>query len=444
MSKEIKLSDHFTYGKLLRFTAPSITMMVITSIYSVVDGLFVSNLVGDLALSAVNIMFPVSMIIGAFGFMLGAGGSALVARTLGEGRKELADRYFSMIVWVLVIVGLALSVLGALLAEPIARLAGASELLLKDCVAYGRVLLGGSVIFMLQTSFQSFFIVAERPKLGLAFSIASGVTNVVMDYVLIAVADLGIVGAAWGTVLGCCVGGLIPLGCFLFRREGLRLTATRFYGRQLLDACVNGSSELMSNISSSIVGILYNIQLMRMIGEAGVAAYSVMMYVDFVFVATFLGFSMGGAPIVSFHYGAGNQTELQNVFRKSMAVTGLTSLSMAAVSELLSRPLAAAFVGYDPALLEMTVHGFRIFAISYLFCGIGIFASSFFTALCNGIISAVISFFRSFLLRGGMALLMPLIFDLDGIWAAVVVAEALGALISIGFLAGQRKRYGYL
>lgn len=445
MSKGIKLSDHFTYGKLLRFTAPSIVMMVITSVYSVVDGLFVSNLVGDLALSAVNIVFPVSMIIGAFGFMLGSGGSAIVARTLGEGKAELANRYFSLIIYTILALGAALSLLGAVFVEDIARLAGASDLILADCVAYGRVLLGGSLIFMLQTSFQSFFIVAERPQLGLAFSVASGVTNMVMDYVLIAVADMGIAGAAWATVLGYCVGGLIPLAYFLsVRREGLRLTGTQFYGRQLMAACANGSSELMSNISSSVVGILYNIQLMRMIGETGVAAYSVMMYVDFAFVAALLGFSMGGAPIVSYHYGAGNHDELKNIFRKSMAVTGAASIIMVAASELLGRPMAFAFVGYDQELLEMTVHGFRIFALSYFFCGVSIFASSFFTALCNGLISAVISFVRSFLLRGGMVLLLPLLFDLDGIWAAVVVAEAVGAAISAVFLITQRKRYRYL
>ena len=442
---QIKLSDHFSYGRLLRFTLPSIIMMVISSIYSVVDGLFVSNLVGDLALSSVNIVFPVAMIVGSFGFMLGTGGSAIVARTMGEGDQPLANRYFSMIIYAVVVLGAVLSTVCVIYMEPIARFAGASDALIGDCVVYGRILLAGSVPFMLQTSFQSFFVVAEKPHLGLALSIAAGVTNMVMDYVLIVVCDLGVAGAAIATVMGYCVGGVLPLLYFLRpKREGIRLTRTRFYGKQLLHACTNGSSELMSNISSSVVGILYNIQLMRLIGEQGVAAYSVMMYVDFVFVATFLGFSIGSAPIVSYHYGAGNHPELKNVFRKSMTVILCTSVAMVILSELLSRPLSSAFVGYNAELLEMTVHGFRLFALCYLFCGINIYASSFFTALCNGALSALISFLRSLLLRGGMVLLMPILFGLDGIWTAVIAAEGLGAVVSLGLLYAKRRQYQYL
>ena len=442
---QIKLSDHFSYGRLLRFTLPSIIMMVISSIYSVVDGLFVSNLVGDLALSSVNIVFPVAMIVGSFGFMLGTGGSAIVARTMGEGDQPLANRYFSMIIYAVVVLGAVLSTVCVIYMEPIARFAGASDALIGDCVVYGRILLAGSVPFMLQTSFQSFFVVAEKPHLGLALSIAAGVTNMVMDYVLIAVCDLGVAGAAIATVMGYCVGGVLPLLYFLRpKHEGIRLTRTRFYGKQLLHACTNGSSELMSNISSSIVGILYNIQLMCLIGEQGVAAYSVMMYVDFVFVATFLGFSIGSAPIVSYHYGAGNHPELKNVFRKSMTVILCTSVAMVILSELLSRPLSSAFVGYNAELLEMTVHGFRLFALCYLFCGINIYASSFFTALCNGALSALISFLRSLLLRGGMVLLMPILFGLDGIWTAVIAAEGLGAVVSLGLLYAKRRQYQYL
>lgn len=442
---QIKLSDHFSYSRLLRFTLPSIIMMVISSVYSVVDGLFVSNLIGDLALSSVNIVFPVAMIVGSFGFMLGTGGSAIVARTMGEGDQALANRYFSMIIYAVVLLGAVLSAVCVIYMEPIARFAGASDALIGDCVVYGRILLAGSVPFMLQTSFQSFFVVAEKPHLGLMLSIAAGVTNMVMDYVLIAVCGLGVAGAAIATVMGYCVGGVLPLLYFLSpKRGGIRLTRTRFYGKQLLNACTNGSSELMSNISSSVVGILYNVQLMRLIGEQGVAAYSVMMYVDFVFIATFLGFSIGSAPIVSYHYGAGNQLELKNVFRKSMTVILCTSAAMVILSELLSRPLSSAFVGYNAELLEMTVHGFRLFALCYLFCGINIYASSFFTALCNGALSALISFLRSLLLRGGMVLLMPVLFDLDGIWTAVIAAEALGAVVSLSLLYAKRKHYQYL
>lgn len=441
----IKLSDHFTYGKLLRFTLPSIIMMIFTSVYSVVDGLFVSNLVGQNALSAVNIIFPVSMILSAAGFMLGSGGSAVVARTMGEGKRELADQYFSMIVLVVLGLGLVFSVGGALLIEPIARLAGSSDLLMDDCVAYGRILLGGSVVFMLQVAFQVFFVTAELPKMGLFFSLAAGCTNIVMDYVLIGPMDMGIAGAAWGTVLSYAVGGLLPLLYFLKPPRGaLRLCKTKLYLRELKNACANGSSELMSNLSASVVSILFNLQLMRIIGESGVAAYSVMMYVDFAFAAVFLGFSMGVGPVISFHFGADDREELKNVFRKSMAVIIFASVSMVALSELLARPLAAAFVGYSPELLEMTVHGFRIFALSYLFVGFGIFGSGFFTDLCNGPVSALISFLRTFLFRGGMVLLLPLVLDLDGIWLAVVVADGMGAAVALGLIWGYRKRYHYL
>lgn len=441
----IKLSDHFTYSKLLRFTLPSIVMMIFTSVYSVVDGLFVSNLVGQNALSAVNIIFPVSMILSAAGFMLGSGGSAVVARTMGEGRRELANRYFSMIVLVVLGLGLVFSVGGALLIEPIARLAGASDLLMDDCVAYGRILLGGSAVFMLQMAFQIFFVTAELPKMGLFFSLAAGCTNIVMDYVLIEPMDMGIAGAAWGTVLSYAVGGLLPLLYFLKPPRGaLRLCRTKLYLRELKNACANGSSELMSNLSASVVSILFNLQLMRIIGESGVAAYSVMMYVDFAFAAVFLGFSMGVGPIISFHFGADNWEELKNVFCKSIAIIGLASVSMVVLSELLARPLTAAFVGYSPELLEMTVHGFRIFALSYLFVGFGIFGSGFFTDLCNGPVSALISFLRTFLFRGGMVLLLPLVLDLNGIWLAVVAADGLGAAVALRLIWRYRKRYHYL
>lgn len=442
--KSIRLSDHFPYSRLLRFTLPSVVMMIFSSIYSVVDGLFVANLIGDLALSAVNIMFPVLMILGAFGFMLGAGGSAIVARTLGEGKNDLASRYFSLFLYCILALGAVFSAASLIWIEPIAKLAGASALLMDDCLAYGRVLLGGTILFMLQTSFHSFFVVAERPHLGLALSIAAGVTNMALDYVFIGALDMGIAGAAWATLAGCLVGGIIPLFYFLSpKRAGLRLTKTQFYGRQLLQACANGSSELLSNIAASVVGILYNHQLMRLIGERGIAAYSVMMYVDFAFAAAFLGFSMGSAPIISYHHGAGNHAELRNVFHKSMVVIGVTSVAMVALSELLSRPIAAAFVGFNPELEEMTVHGFRLFALCYFCNGLNIYASAFFTALCNGVVSALISFLRTFVLRGGLVYLMPALFGLDGIWTAVVAAETIGAMVSVVFLITKRKQYHY-
>ena len=339
---------------------------------------------------------------------------------------------------------MVLSIVTIAFIEPIMRFAGASDLLLPDCIAYGRILLAGSAVFMLQSAFQSFFSAAEKPKLGLLLSLAAGATNIVFDYVFIALLDMGVVGAALATVLGYCVGGVIPVVYFLMpRREGLRLVRTRFYGRQLLHACTNGSSELMSNISASVVGILYNIRLMDLLGEPGVAAHSVMMYVDFVFVAAFLGFSMGSAPIVSYHYGAEDHDELKNIFRRSGVIIAVTSVVMVAASEVLSRPLSAAFVGYSPELLELTTHGFRIFALCYLFCGLNIYASAFFTALCNGALSALIAFTRTLLLRGGLVLVMPLLFGVDGVWWSVAAAELLGAVLSAALLILMRRRYHY-
>ena len=440
----IQLSDHFTYSKLFRFTLPSIVTMIFASIYSVVDGLFVSNLVGENALSAVNIVFPVAMIFGAFGLMFGSGGSAVVARTMGEGRQEDACRYFTLIILCAIGLGAVFSVLGAVFIEPLARLIGASDALIDDCVAYGRVLLAGTVLFIPQMAFQPFFVAAELPQLGLRVSLLSGVTNIVMDFLLMGPMQMGIAGAAWGTILGYFVGSVLPLILFLRPARGrLRLCPTRLYGRVLWESCTNGSSELMSNLSASVVSILFNLQLMRIIGESGVAAYSVMMYVDFAFAATFLGFSMGVAPVVSFHFGAENHSELKNLVKKCLTVVGVCSVCMAALSELLAWPLAKAFVGYSQELMDMTVHGFRIFALSYLFAGLGILGSGLFTALCNGPVSALISFLRAFVFRGGMVLLLPAVLKLDGVWLAVVVADALGALTAGVLIWRYRGRYHY-
>lgn len=441
---KIQLSDHFTYGRLLRFTLPSIIMMIITSIYSIVDGLFVSNLVGELALSAVNIVFPITMIIGSFGFMLGTGGSAVVARTLGEGKEELANRYFSMIITVVVLLGAFLTVLSVIFVEPLVRLAGASDLLMEDSIVYGRIMLAGSVAFMLQTTFQSFFVVAEKPHMGLALTIAAGVTNMVLDYVFIKVMEMGIAGAGLATIIGYAVGGMIPLVYFICKKDnGIRLVRPKFYGNILLKSCTNGSSEMMNTVASSVISMLYNIQLMKVLGESGVAAYSVMMYVDFIFLGAFLGFSMGSAPVVSYHFGADNREELKNIFKKSMYIIGCASVAMVIIAELLSKPLSAIFVGYNGELMKMTVHGFRLFALNYLICGVNVYASAFFTALSNGKISAFISFMRSLILRGGMVLLLPLFWGVDGIWLAVVAAEGISVVISVAFLVAKRKQYHY-
>lgn len=440
----IQLSEHFTYKKLLRFTFPSMVMMIVSSLYMIVDGLFVSNLVGDVAFSAVNIIMPVIMIVGAFGFMLGTGGSAVVAKTMGERKEDLANQYFSMIIAAVAVGAVVLSVICIIFMRPLARAVGASELLLADSVVYGRILMAGSIAFMLQTTFQSFFVVAEKPLMGLGISVAAGITNMFFDWLFIKALGLGLPGAAYATVLGYIVGGGIPLLYFLKgRKGGLRLTKTRFYGRALLNACTNGSSEMMNNIATSVVSALFNIQLMKLMGEAGVAAFGVMMYVDFIFLGTFLGFSVGSAPVISYHYGAGNHGELKSLFKKSLVITGVLSVIMLVSAEFLSAPLSKLFVGYNESLYEITVYGFRLFALNYVFCGLNVFSSAFFTALCNGLISAFLSFMRSFVLRGGLVLVLPLIVGQDGIWLSVAAAELIGAVFSVGFFMTQRKRYHY-
>lgn len=440
----IKLSDHFNYRKLLRFTFPSVIMMIFTSIYGVVDGFFVSNFVGKTPFAAVNFIMPFLMILGAFGFMFGTGGSALVAKTLGEGEQERANRIFSLIVYVSLITGAAVAALGVIFLRPVAVLLGAEGAMLEDCVTYGRIILIATPAFMLQYEFQSFFVTAEKPQLGLAVTVAAGVTNMVLDALLVGVLRMGLVGAATATALSQCVGGIVPLLYFGRNNSSLlRLTRTVFDGRALLKTCLNGSSELMSNISFSLVGMLYNIQLLSYAGEDGVAAYGVLMYVNFIFISTFIGYSVGSAPIVGYNYGSDNKTELRGILKKSFVIIGICSVSMVVAAELLAYPMAMLFVGYDKALLDMTVKGFIISSFSFLFSGIAIYGSSFFTALNDGLTSALISFLRTLVFQIAAVLIFPLIWELDGIWVSIVAAELMATLTTVLFLVLKRKKYGY-
>ncbi len=441
---EIKLSDHFTYKKLLRFVLPSVAMMIFTSIYGVVDGLFVSNFVGKSSFAAINLVIPFTMIFGGIGFMFGTGGSALVAKTLGEGEHEKANRYFSMMVWISLILGIATSAVGIAYMRQIAHFLGADAEMLEDCVVYGRLIIGFNTAFMLQNLFQSFLVTAEKPRLGLLATLAAGFTNMLLDALFVAVFDLGVAGAAIATGISQCVGGLLPLLYFLFPNNSLlRLKRTKLELRPILAASFNGVSELVTNITASVVGILYNFQLLRYAWQDGVAAYGVLMYVDFIFVAVFIGYSIGSAPIVSYHYGAGNRAELKNMLRKSVTLMVGAGICMVALAELLAVPLARLFVGYDQMLLDMTVHGFRIFSLSMLFAGFNIFSSSFFTALNNGGVSAALSFLRTFLFKLSAVLILPFFFDLDGIWLSAVAAELLAFAVSLFFILFKRKKYGY-
>ena len=441
---QIQLSEHFTYKKLLRFVLPSIVMMIFTSIYGVVDGLFVSNYVGKTAFAAVNLIMPFLMAISALGFMIGTGGSAIVAKTLGEGKKEQANEYFSMLVYLTLIGGIVLSALGILFSPLIARGLGADGALLTNCVLYARITLLSMPAFMLQNVFQSFFVTAEKPKLGLGVIVIAGVTNMVLDFLLVGVFQIGLAGAAFATVTSECIGGLFPILYFARKNSSLlKLGRTHFNGKIFLCACGNGSSELMTNLSSSIVNSLYNIQLMNLAGENGVAAFGTIMYVNFIFIAIFLGYSIGSAPLVSYHYGAGNHDELKNLFGKSLRLIGIWELMLFILAQLIARPLAAIFVGYDADLFSMTQNGFRIYCIAYLINGFNIYGSSFFTALNNGLISAAISFLRTLVFQLAAVLLLPLLLGINGIWSAVAVAELLTLGLTVTFFVRKRKKYHY-
>lgn len=440
----IQLSEHFTYGKLLRFVFPAIVTMIFTSVYSIVDGLFVSNFVGKTSFAALNLIFPLLMAFGALGFMIGSGGSAIIGKTLGEKKRDLANRYFTMLVIATFLCGIVIAFMGQLLLRRIAVLLGAEGAMIEECVVYGRILLGGLPFFMLQYVFQLFFVVAEKSKLGLGITVFSGVVNIALDALFVAAFQWGLAGAAAATAIGQVMGGVLPVLYFIRKNDSLlRFSKTAFYGRVLLKTCTNGSSELLSNLASSVVTMLYNYQLMRFAGEDGVAAYGVIAYIAFIFAAIFLGYASGSAPIISYHYGAGNETELKNVFRKSMVFHLVTGVAMTVFAIAVSSPLIRLFVGYDRQLFELTLHGLKLYSISFLICGFNIFASAFFTALNNGMVSAAISFLRTLVFGSGSIIILPQIWKIDGIWLAITAAELLSVFVSSAFMVCNRKKYHY-
>ena len=445
MEKSIRLSDHFSYSKLLRFTLPSIVMMVFTSIYGVVDGLFVSNFVGKTAFASVNLVMPFVMILGGMGFMLGTGGTALVSKILGEGNPDSANRTFSMMVLFTLALGAVLSAAGIVFMRPVSRFLGATDAMMDDCVLYGRIVTGFTFAFMLQNVFQSFFIAAEKPKLGLKVTVAAGLTNMVLDALFIAVFKWGVAGAAFATGLSQCVGGVLPLVYFLRPNSSLlRLSPTRLRLRPILAACGNGSSELMSNISSSLVSMVYNLQLLRLTGEDGVSAYGVLMYVQFIFISIYIGYSIGCAPVVSYHYGARNHPELKSLLRKSVLLMAIGGVTLTVLARVLAAPLSRLFVGYDASLYALTTHAFRLFCWSFLLAGFNIFASGFFTALNNGAVSAAISFLRTLVFQAGSVVILPILLGVDGIWWAITAAEIFAFIISGVFLVLKRNKYHYM
>lgn len=442
----IQLSDHFTYKKLIRFTLPSIAMMIFTSIYSVVDGFFVSNFAGKTPFAAVNLIMPVLQILGTVGFMFGTGGTALISNTYGAGDKEKANRYFSLIVYVAFGLGLMLAILGFVFIFPIAELLGASGELMDNCVVYARIILCALPFYVLQMMFQSFFVAAEKPQLGLLVTVFAGLTNLILDAVLVILLphEYKLAGAAIATALAQMVGGLVPL-IYFFRENSsiLRLGKTTYDGKAIFKACTNGPSEFMSNVSMNLVGILYNLQLMNYAGEDGVAAYGVMMYVSMIFSAAFLGYTIGAAPVISFHDGAKNYDELKGLLRKSLVFVAVFGIVMVSAAELLAVPISNAFVGYDDDLLALTISGFRIFALCFAFLGFGIFTSGFFTALNDGLTSALIAFLRTLVFQTAAIMILPTLWEINGVWISVVVAEFMSLVLGSAFLIGKKKRYHY-
>ena len=445
MKQKIKLSDHFTYGKLFRFTIPSIAMMIFTSIYGVVDGIFVSNYVGATPFAALNLIMPYIMIFSAVGLMFGTGGSALVAFTLGMGEKEKANEIFSLIIYLLAGLGVVFTVVGIIFAEPAAKLLGADEAMLPYCVLYARICFLGAVPFSLQYAFQTLFITAEKPRLGFYITVGAGVTNMFLDWLLVGVLKWGLSGAAIATVMSMVIGGFVPIFYFAFPNSSLlRLGKTRWYGKEILKTAGNGASEFMSNISMSIVNMLYNFQLMKYAGQSGVAAYGIIMYTNFIFIGFFFGYSMGVAPVIGYNYGAATNEELTNVFKKSIRLIATSSVIITAVSILSARFLAYIFANKDPELLHMTVTAIRIYSVSYLFSGINLFGSSFFTALNNGLISALISFLRVLLFQVLFVVTLPMLLGLNGIWLSIVLAEICAVVVTLICIWKNRNRYHYL
>ena len=441
---EIKLSDHFSYGRLIRFALPTIMMIIFTSIYGMVDGFFISNFVGKTPFAAINLIYPFLMILGVFGFIFGTGGSALIGKLLGEGKREKANSVFSFLVYFTIFVGVVVALIGWISMEPVARLLGADETMLPDCVLYGRLNLIGLPAVMLQFEFHSLFVTAEKPKLGFYTTLAAGFTNMIFDFILVALFRYGVTGAALATVASQFAGGIIPLIYFSRRNTSLlKLGKGKFDLAALLKTCTNGSSEFVSGVSMSLVSMLYNMQLMKYSGEDGVAAFGVLMYVNFLFLAIFIGYAVGTAPLASFNFGAKNTSELRNVFGKSVKILALAALIMFSAGELLAVPIAKIFVGYDEGLAKLTISGFRIFSFSFLLAEIPIYGSSFFTALNDGFVSAAISFLRTVVFETAAVLLLPLLFGINGVWFSLVAAEFVAALVTIVFYALKRKKYGY-
>lgn len=442
---KVRLSDHFTYKRLLNFTISPILMMVFTALYNVVDGFFISNYGGKLDFAGVNFIMPYLFALSAVGIMMGSGGSALIGKFLGENKHKKANETFSLVVYSSLVIGIMLSIISYIFLDDIIRLLGATEDLIQPARRYATPLLISLPFFIIESEALSLFMVAERPHLGLCVKLICGSLNIVLDAIFMVSLHMGARGAAIATMINQLFGGILPLVYFAIpkTKSTLHLGKTVLSFKTLGKVITNGSSELVSNISANIVSMLFNVQLIKYAGENGVASYGVLMYLCFIFNSMFFGYAIGVSPIISYHYGAENKEELTNILRKSLVINILASLLMFGISELGASTLAHIFVGYDETLKAMTVHGFRIFSFLFLLMGFNVFSSSFFTALNNGLISALIAFLRTLVFQISSVMILPSFLGIDGIWLSPLVAEVLSLIISLIFLLSFRKKYGY-
>lgn len=442
---KIQLSDHFTYKRLIRFVAPAICMTTFGALYYIVDGFFVSNYVGKTAFASINIIMPLLSAISTLGFMIGSGGSAVITKTLGEGKRDKANEYFSMMVYFIIVLSSVIALFGAIFIRPIALMFDVEGEILEGCIIYGRIMFITLPCYIMQYTYQCFFAAAEKPKLSFVFIFVSGMIHIALDFVFINLCDLGLRGAAYASAVGQIIGGVGPLVYFASKNSSLlKLTKTKFYGKQLLKSCTNGSSEMVTNLSTSIMNMIYNYQLLRLAGEDGVVAYGAIMYIYMIFTGVFFGYSIGSSPIVGYHYGAKNTNELKNMFKKGLVLMAVIGVGLFATAEVFNKPLIKIFTGYSEELFSMASHGFRFYAIAFIFMGFNIWASGFFTALSNGAVSATISFVRSFGIQIAAIFILPLFMGLDGVWLAIVVAEFVSLFPSVFFLLHFRNRYQYL
>ncbi len=438
------ISQKFTLTSLLKFALPTTIMMVVLSIYTLVDGVFVSNFVGELAFSAINIIFPFISLIFALGIMAATGGNALVANNLGQGDDEKARENFTLIVIFATGLGLLLMMVGIVFNKEIARLLGATPLIEEYARDYLSTLAPFIPLAIWMGFSQILFVTIGKPTLGLIATLVGGITNIIFDYLFIVVMNMGIKGAALGTGLGYSLPGLFFIYYFLFhRKNSLYFVKPRWRARVLLKTFTNGSSEFVANLATSITTFMFNLIILDLAGEQGVAAIGIILYAQFLLMSAFLGYAQGVAPIFSYAYGARDHLQLKKVFSISIRVIILFSLAIASFSYFASSSIVGIFVERQSQVFSLAKNGFSVFSLSFLFMGVNIFSSSLFTAFSNGKISASISFLRTLVFILGYLLFLPRFLGLPGVWLAIPLAEFTTMFFSISYLTIQRKKYHY-